>query len=117
MLVASLESLYSEDDYEPDIRKGLLRIILQILQRHGAGSMSSLLSLSRGQEHIERRILPYHEYSSRYPGVTSSHQAPLPAEGCPFVLSGQPSNHLVISQRPKKPPVVSSEGSYAAIVC
>ncbi len=35
MLVASLESLYSEDDYEPDIRKGLLRIILQILQRHG----------------------------------------------------------------------------------
>lgn len=35
MLVASLESLYSEDDYELDIRKGLLRIILQILQRHG----------------------------------------------------------------------------------
>ena len=38
MLVASLESLYSEDDYELDIRKGLLRIILQILQRHGKAS-------------------------------------------------------------------------------
>ena len=38
MLVASIESLYSEDDYEPDIRKGLLRIILQILQRHGKPS-------------------------------------------------------------------------------
>ena len=47
MLLASLESLYSEDDYEPDIRKGLLRIILQILQRHGErlGLLSDLLQL------------------------------------------------------------------------
>ncbi|KAK9868608.1 hypothetical protein WJX84_001848 [Apatococcus fuscideae] len=47
MLVASIESLYSEDDYEPDIRKGLLRIILQILQRHGEQLTAGWLPMLR----------------------------------------------------------------------